>query len=513
MVRRRESLDYATLATAMQQVASGLKAAGVEPGDRIAVYLDKRIEAVLSYFGASYAGAVFVPVNPRLKKTQVAHILDDCSVSVLITTPARAQDLAEAIAACKDLHTVVVLDEAGRAARLPRRLDPVSWNSLIAGGAPDRTAVSRIDVDIAAILYTSGSTGKPRGVVLSHRNLIAGASSVAGYLGNTADDVILAVLPFSFDVGFSQLTTAFSVGASVVLTDYLLARDVVDAAERHGATGLAGVPTLWTQLARLEWPETVIDTLRYVTNTGGAMPSNTLAALRERLPKTDVFLMYGLTEAFRSTFLSPDELDRRPTSIGKAIPNAEILVVRENGTLCEPGEPGELVHRGALVSLGYWNDPESTARRFRPAPNQPDGRSVPDIAVWSGDTVVRDEQGYLYFVGRKDDMIKSSGYRISPAEIEEVVYATGLVDNCAAVGMPDAELGQTIVLVCESTRAGKDTQDRLLAACRAALPSYMVPCDVIFLKTLPCNPNGKIDRREIVAMLEVSVAETAEGNG
>ena len=493
-------LSYDAIVEQLRQVAAGLVEMGIRPGERVGIYLNKRIEAVLAYFACSYAGAVFVPINSSLKPPQVSHILRDCDVVTLITTAAQAKDLNEALEECPHLRQVVVIDPPLPASSLPRRW--VTWQALTESGSADMPPVRRIDTDIAAIFYTSGSTGKPKGVVLSQRNMVAGALSVAEYLDNTSDDVILAVLPFSFDAGFSQLTTAFSVGASVVLLDYLLPRDVPKTAARYRVTGLAGVPPLWTQLARLDWPDEAVDSLRYITNTGGAMPTATLAALRARLTKTRVFLMYGLTEAFRSTYLPPEELDRRPTSMGRAIPNAEILVVREDGSACAPGEPGELVHRGALVSLGYWNDPERTAQRFRPTPNQPQGLPFPEIAVWSGDTVVKDEDGFLYFVGRKDDMIKSSGYRISPTEIEEVVYASGLVDECAALGIPHLELGQAVVIACYADRASDETRDALIAACRAVLPNYMVPTAVVFLDPLPRNPNGKIDRKRLSSELE-----------
>ena len=289
---------------------------------------------------------------------------------------------------------------------------------------------------MAAILYTSGSTGNPKGVVLSHRNMVAGADSVSTYLENTPNDRILAVLPFSFDAGFSQMTTAFTVGASCFLMDYLLPRDVIRAVAKYRISGLGGVPPLWVQLAQLEWSQEAVNSLRYFTNTGGAMPTATLADLRASLPNSKPYLMYGLTEAFRSTYLPPAEVDNRPGSMGKAIPNAEIMVVREDGTPCEPNEPGELVHRGALVSLGYWNDPARTAERFKPAPSQPAGIPIPELAVWSGDTVRADEDGFLYFIGRKDDMIKTSGYRVSPSEVEEVIHKTEQAVDVAALGIP-----------------------------------------------------------------------------
>jgi acyl-CoA ligase (AMP-forming) (exosortase A-associated) len=370
-----------------------------------------------------------------------------------------------------------------------------------------------IDADIAAILYTSGSTGKPKGVVLSHRNMVSGAKSVASYLANEADDTLLAALPLSFDAGFSQLTTAFHAGARVVLLNYLLARDLLSTMERERVTGLTGVPPLYIQLAQLEWPRAVAEHLRYFANTGGRMPLDTLSRLRAALPRSKPFLMYGLTEAFRATYLEPAEIDKRPDSIGKAIANAEVLVLREDGTPCDANEPGELVQRGALVAMGYWNDPEKTAERFKPLPSnagvRPAGLTLSELTVFSGDTVRRDEEGFLYFVGRRDEMIKTSGYRVSPTEIEEVLYATELVGEAAAFGVPHATLGQAIVAVVTAKAGVALESSALLAACRQRLPLYMMPARIeIRSESLPRNPNGKIDRKLLAAELPAAGSPT-----
>jgi acyl-CoA ligase (AMP-forming) (exosortase A-associated) len=487
------SLDYSSLAGQVKQSCAGLKRLGLQRSARVAIYLEKRLETVVAIFGAAAAGGVFVPVNPLLKPDQVAYILRDCNVSILVTSVERLAILAPVLHDCPDLLAVVVV--GGKTVENIATLRVVTWDEAFCANA-DTQGHRVIDTDMAAILYTSGSTGKPKGVVLSHRNMVAGASSVARYLENDADDRILAALPLSFDAGFSQLTTAFHVGASVALINYLLPRDVVDAIERYRITGLTAVPPLWIQLASLKWPEAARQSLRYVASTGGRMPKATLDALRALLPRTLVCLMYGLTESFRSTYLPTSELDRRPDSIGKAIPNAELLVVREDGTLCDVNEPGELVHRGALVSLGYWNDHEKTAERFKPAPGQPTGLVMPEMAVWSGDTVRRDEEGFLYFISRRDEMIKTSGYRVSPTEVEEVVYGTGLVGEVAALGISHPVLGQAIVIVAtDRARGDLDTQ-ALLSVCRDRLPAFMVPARIIERKgSLPRNPNGKIDRK------------------
>jgi acyl-CoA ligase (AMP-forming) (exosortase A-associated) len=318
------------------------------------------------------------------------------------------------------------------------------------------------------------------------------------------------VLPLSFDAGFSQLTTAFRAGARAVLIDYLMPRDVIQACAQHGITGLTAVPPLWIQLAQSSWPQAVKDSMRYIANTGGHMPRATLDALRAALPKTRPFLMYGLTEAFRSTFLPPSEVDRRPDSIGKAIPNAEIMVVREDGTPCAPGEPGELVHRGALVSLGYWNDREKTAERFKPAPGQPAGLMMPEMAVWSGDTVRTDEEGFIYFVSRRDEMIKTSGYRVSPTEVEEVLYSSGMIAEAAAFGIAHPVMGQAIVVVVAPKQGLQLETDRLLSLCRERLPAFMVPHEIrVRDAALPRNPNGKIDRKALAQSFETLYAEQA----
>ena len=296
----------------------------------------------------------------------------------------------------------------------------------------------------------------------------------------------------------NQLTTSFLVGGCCVLMNYLLPRDVINLAGAEAITGLAAVPPLWIQLAQLEWPAAAKQSLRYFTNSGGAMPTATLAKLRQALPNTKPYLMYGLTEAFRSTYLPPDEVDRRPDSMGKAIPNAEILVVREDGSPCAPNEPGELVHRGVLVSLGYWNDPQKTAERFKPAPGRDPALPLTELAVWSGDTVRMDAEGFLYFVGRRDEMIKTSGYRVSPTEIEEVLYASKLVGEAVAIGIKHPVLGEAIAVIATPADGVAVTPELLKSECQKQLPAFMVPAHIeITPRGLPRNPNGKIDRKEL----------------
>jgi len=494
---RETTLQYSGLARDIQACASGLLQLGLGRQERVAIYLEKRFENVIAVFGATAAGGVFVPVNPLLKPDQVGYILRDCNVRILVTSPERYAMLADTLAQCPDLrHVVLTVDEGGEHPSAPQTGHALHrWTDLLQA-ASSRTA-RVIDSDMAAILYTSGSTGRPKGVVLSHRNMVAGAKSVASYLENRADDILLAALPLSFDAGFSQLTTSFHVGACAVLLNYLLPRDVVNALDRERVTGLTAVPPLWIQLTQVSWPDNIARQLRYIANTGGRMPLETLKVLRARLPQTKPYLMYGLTEAFRATYLDPSEADRRPDSIGKSIPNSEVMVLREDGTPCAPNEPGELVQRGALVALGYWNDPEKTAERFKPLPAglRPSGIVLPEMAVFSGDTVRQDEEGFLYFIGRRDEMIKTSGYRVSPTEIEEVAYATQSVAECAAFGVTHPVLGQAIVLIVTPKGDALDA-GTLLAHFKRECPAYQVPAKIeVRTGSLPRNPNGKIDRK------------------
>lgn len=491
----KQQLTYQQLDQAIDRLASAIVQLGLEPNSRIGVYLPKQVEAVISFFAASRAGLVFVPINPLLKPAQVSYILQDCNVQLLITSAQRGTILQSIYSDCEDLDHLLLVDESTKFSE-PKTLTTHYWSQL--PEVTQQPSRRRISKDLAAILYTSGSTGQPKGVCLSHQNLIAGAQSVSQYLENSADDIILAVLPLSFDYGLSQVTTALLVGAKVVLMEYLLPRDVIRQVEKHQVTGLAAVPPLWVQLANLDWPESTQQTLRYITNSGGAMPETTLQLLRKALPNTAPFLMYGLTEAFRSTYLDPSELDQRPNSMGKAIPDADILVLRDDGSECGPNEAGELVHRGIHVSLGYWNAPEKTAQRFKPLATT--NNHLPELAVWSGDTVKRDEEGFLYFIGRRDDMIKCSGYRISPAELEDTLYHLELIDEVVAMGISDEQLGQAVLLAikpADKVSTDENTVKAIKRFCQQELPNFMQPKYIEFVDQLPRNPNGKIDRNAL----------------
>jgi len=492
LVHGEQRLTYKEVARKVSGLAAGLRQAGLSRGDRLGIYLEASVPQVISIFAASQAQSVFVPINSMLFPEQVSHIAKDCSMTGLITTPEKLAALADVLSQIPSLEFIVVTSGAST----PNIDLPIHrFDALCETGPPSNDRDVCIEKDLAAILYTSGSTGKPKGVMLSHANVRAGSTIVSAYLGITSSERILAVLPFSFDAGMNQLTTAFQQGATIVLINFVFAREIVQIFLKERITALAGVPTLWSLLSQ---PNSTLQRqplpdLRYITNTGGAMPQSILKILRQALPTTKVFLMYGLTEAFRSTYLPPEELDRRPTSMGKAIPDTEILVINEHGQLCKPGEPGELVHRGPTVSLGYWGRLEDTDRALRPNPLLPPELGNCEKVCYSGDLVKMDEDGFLYFIGRRDTMIKSSGFRISPTDVEEALFSSGRLRGAAVIGVPDEALGQTIKAFVTVKDGTPFSAEELIAHCGEKLPRYMVPKVIEILDELPKTSSGKVD--------------------
>jgi acyl-CoA ligase (AMP-forming) (exosortase A-associated) len=457
-----ERLTYRQLDEAVGRTARAFLDRGLKPGDRVATWMAKTRLACIMPLAAARAGLVHVPINPVLKHAQAAHILADSGTSLLVVNRGRMESLAKGDLA--DATAVALEDWAEAEEALP--------------------ASSHDPKGLAALLYTSGSTGRPKGVMLSHANLWLGAISVAYYLGLEPRDRTLCVLPLAFDYGQNQLLSIWAAGGCAIGFDYLLPRDVVRAVGRHDATVLAGVPPLWLQLSEQEWGEAG-KSLRTLTNSGGHLPEPLVRRLRGLFPQAKLHLMYGLTEAFRSSSLDPALVDAHPDSVGTAIPFAELRIVRPDGREAAPGEGGELVHSGPLVAQGYWNDPQRTAERFR------------NGEVWSGDTVVKGEDGLLRFCGRDDAMIKVSGNRISPTEIEEAALASGAVSDAAAFGVPDERLGQAIVLVAVAKNAG--TEQQLTTHFRRELPAHMLPQRILWKDRLPIGPNGKLDRTALKA--------------
>lgn len=492
LVHGDQRLSYREVARRTAGVAAGLRKHGLHAGERVGIYLEASVPQVVSIFGISQAEEVYVPINVLLQPEQVLHIARDCGMKALITTPAKLTLLADVLPQIPSLEFLVVTGK-GECPKLG--IPAYSFDELCATEPSAVWRETSIEKDLAAILYTSGSTGKPKGVMLSHANVVAGSRIVSTYLGISDRERILAVLPFSFDAGMNQLITAFEKGGTLVLINFMFGREIVQLLLKEKITGLAGVPTLWSLLAQPNstLAKQPLSDLRYITNTGGAMPQAVLKLLRQALPTTKIFLMYGLTEAFRSTYLPPEELDRRPTSMGRAIPDTEILVLNDQGQLCKPGELGELVHRGPTVSLGYWNRPEDTARVLRPNPLLPPEMGDCEKVCYSGDIVKMDEDGFLYFVGRRDTMIKSSGYRISPTEVEEVLFQTGKLRGAAVIGIPDEVLGQSIKAFVVPRDGEQLDTGALQATCAEKMPRYMVPKFIEVLSELPKTSSGKVD--------------------
>jgi len=486
LATRSGTLSYKMLNHRVGALAAWLQGQGVGKGDRVATWLAKTELACLMPLAAARAGLVHVPVNPLLKQAQVAYIVEDSGARLLISNAGRLKTLADS-----------AIDEVCRLFE-----DKNVEDALASIVTPLEPSAANTDIhDLAAILYTSGSTGRPKGVMLSHANLTLGALSVAEYLKLAADDRTICVLPLSFDYGQNQLLSTWAAGGCAVPLDYLTPRDVMKACARERITTLAAVPPLWVQLVEHDWPAEAVASMRRLTNSGGALTPTLVRQLRGIFgPATDIFAMYGLTEAFRSTYLDPALIDDNPTSMGTAIPFAEILVVDDAGRIAGPDQAGELVHCGPLVAQGYWKDPERTAQRFKPAPEASVCRGT---AVFSGDTVKRGTDGLLYFVSRDDAMIKSSGNRISPTEIEEIAVESGIVAEAVALGVPDERLGHAIRLFVrpvDNGAANESVTEQLANYLRQNLPNFMHPRDIVLLSEFPKNPNGKLDRNLLASM-------------
>lgn len=476
-LRLREGvLTYAELEGNVARLAAWLAQLVPERGARVASWAGKGRLTCLLPLATARARLVHVPINPLLKRAQAAHILADSEASLLIGNGARLATLEVA-----HFSGTVVDQETALAAAdaLGDGLEPGT-------GAPD---------ELAALLYTSGSTGRPKGVMLSHANLWLGAESVARFLALESTDRVLGVMPLSFDYGQNQLLSAWYAGASLVPLDYLFARDVMKAVEAHRITTLGGMPPLWHQLLTLDWPEDAKRSLRRLTNTGGAMGEVLVRRLRAEFPQAELYSMYGLTEAFRAACLDPALIDAKPTSVGKAVPHAELFVVDPSGEPVPVGKEGELVQCGPLVAQGYWNAAQKTAERFRAAPP---ASEYGGVAVWSGDRMRRDKDGDLHFVARDDAMIKSSGNRISPQEIEDAAMATGLVREAVALGLPDPALGHRIALIVS---AELDPIVELTSKLQKELPNFMQPHIIEWRENLPHTHNGKLDRNRVRAEL------------
>lgn len=483
-----QEFTYGMLGEAVDHLAARLEACGVAPGDRVVVQIRKSFREVVAMLAVAKAGAVIVNVNSQWTIEQLIYVATDCAAACLLVE----QRVANRLATHHLPDTLLAILVNGEAPNHPKF---GTWNNDRVRGGHAR---KRLANDLAMIVYTSGSTGLPKGVMLSHSNIVAGARSVARYLELDQTDRLLSVLPYSFDYGLNQLTTMMLLGGTVVHQPVPLATEVISTMLRHRVTGVAAVPPLWGQIVRtLLASPMLFPHLKRVTNSGGKIAPGILEQLPLVLQGVDIYLMYGLTEAFRSTYLPPEQFRLKPGSIGRAIPDAEVFVIKHGIGIAGPLEEGELVHRGPLVSMGYWGKPGLTAQKIRPCPEL--YHLIGDEpVVYSGDTVRLDEEGDLWFVGRRDAMIKTSGFRVSPDEVEDHIYRSGCAAEAVAFALPDESLGEAIH-VAWTPLDGRDCEDEILRHCRSTMPSYMVPRAFHqWPGGMPRTASGKLDRSAVV---------------
>lgn len=490
------SATYGQLGEQVDLLADFLVGAGVSPGDRVIVHVRKGINEVAAMLAASKIGGVVVNVNVQWTPEQLAYVAKDSEAKALI---GGREALRKPGLLPGSVQRILVMGAEG----VPLPDGCVDATGLVPTGASREEAVQ--ESDLAMIIYTSGSTGLPKGVMLSHANICIGADSVISYLQLAEDDRLLSVLPYSFDAGLNQLTTMLRTGGAVVHQPVALPSEWVRAIRTHGVTGFAGVPPLWSQVVRfLDQDRSPLPSLRRITNTGGKIAPNILERMPAVFPGVAIYLMYGLTEAFRSTYLRPEKFAQKMGSIGQAIPNAQVHVIRQGHGRAAPGEQGELVHAGPLVSLGYWRQPELTRQKIRPCPELADLLGDTPV-VYSGDLVRVDEDGDLWFVGRMDDMIKTSGFRLSPTEVEDLVSRSGLVTDVVAFGIEDDDLGQVVHVAL--TPLGDFSESALMAHCRRVMPHYMIPRRVhTWPGAMPRTASGKLDRPRIIARCKDAVS-------
>ena len=493
----RSSHSYEQLSEASYRVASFLDWVGARRFDRIGVLMDSRWEAIVSLVAIARMGCILVPLHPKLRRPQLLHIFRDCGIEILFTDLADLRDVPT-----EHLKLVVTVGQQGNGREIG--VQQVGFDDALKASSKAGTSLA-IESDVAAIIYTSGSTGLAKGVVLSHRNLIAAAEIIAGYLRNSEDDRILGVLPMSFTYGLSQFTTAARVGGTLVYDPASFPGDLLRVLRLQEITGLAGVPSFWRFFlsGARSVAQQPIEKLRYITNSGGVLPQSDLDGLRRLLPTTQIYLMYGATETLRSTYLNPEEINMGVTCIGKAIPNSEVMVVNGAGQKASVGETGELIHRGPTTALGYWGNPKLSARVFRSRSIRGDERTLRGSFVYTGDLAREDESGYLYFVGRKDDLIKTGGgFRVSLIEVTQALETLEYVEEAKAIPIEDATLGQRIVAVLVLKQGYNRPCSVLSKDCRELLPEYMMPKEFALVDELPKTPNGKVDLATLRAHVE-----------
>jgi amino acid adenylation domain-containing protein len=488
-------ITWGELDAAANGCARALRESGIEYGDRVAVLMDNCPEAVISIWGILKAGATFLVINPTTKTKKITYILNNCRACGLLTQTARLRTAAASIGQTPSLKTVVVAGKEPGAAAVESAERPFRrWADFVGGQPGDAVECEAIDIDLAALIYTSGTTGNPKGVMLTHRNVVSASTSITAYLENVEDDVILSVLPLSFDYGLYQIIMAAQFGGTVVLEkSFAFPFAIIELLEKERATGFPIVPTISAILLQMkELRSRPFEHLRYLSNTAAALPEKHIRGMQEIFKGADIYSMYGLTECKRVSYMPPRDLDRKPTAVGKGMPNEQVYLVDEHDRMIrEPGVVGELVVRGANVMKGYWELPEETAERLKP------GRFSWEKVLYTGDLFRTDEEGFLYFVSRKDDIIKSRGEKVSPKEVESVLYEMDDVVEVAVVGVPDDVLGEAIKAYVVLKDGSPATEKELLAWCNKNLEDFMVPKTIELSEALPKTSSGKITKKDL----------------
>jgi acyl-CoA ligase (AMP-forming) (exosortase A-associated) len=489
IVSEGRGYSYEELYLQSASLSRALIEQGLRKGERVAIYLEKSWDAVVAIFGVIQAGGVFVNIGPLLKERQVSHIMNNCGARIFITDAAKVDGY--------ELPQVKTTFWIGDNLPKPNwTRESISLDEAISNPDSGCTEFIATERDLSTIIYTSGSTGLPKGIMLTHHNQTVGTQIVSTYVQNTPDDRVLVVLPINLDYGLNQINTMVRVGGTAVLQKSVLPGPILKSLREERITGLAGMPPVWTLLlqTRRSLVKEPLEYLRYLTNSGGMIPNKHLDEMRFLLPNTLIYLMYGLTEAFRATYLPPEEIDRGPACIGQAIPNTDVWVIDDDGNEVAPGETGELIQRSPTMALGYWGDPEKTASVYRPNPLASPETRDKDLVVYSGDLVKRGEDGFLYFIGRKDELIKTQGYRISPGEIEDLLTSIPEVSEAIAYGRPDEMLGQRIEAVLSLNNGTAFTDEDVRKRFAEKAPYYMIPRKITIIPELPKTATGKIDR-------------------
>jgi long-chain acyl-CoA synthetase len=490
-------LTYGEIDGAANSLAHALIDEGFKRQERVAVYLENSVESVISLFGILKAGGVFVIIDPQVKAKKLEYIIKDCGARMLITDNEHLANSSEVLSQLKELTHIIITDfEHPSPSGLPDvRKKLLSFNTILEKFPNTFIKPSCIDIDLASLIYTSGSSGNPKGVMLTHLNMVAAANSITQYLENTSDDVIINTLPLAFDYGLYQILMAFKFGGTVILEKaFVYPQQVINLIVKEKVTGWPMVPTIAAILVKLKnLDKHDFSHLRYISSTGQVLPPHHIAVLREAFPKVKIYSMYGLTECKRVSYLPPEELDRRPGSVGKTMPNTEVYIVDEKGKeIMEAGETGELVVRGANVMKGYWNLPEETARALRPGPYP--GEKV----LYTGDLFQKDEEGFLYFIGRRDDIIKTAGHMVSPKEVENVLCEKEDVIEAAVIGMEDEILGKAIKAFVHLTNNSDINAEDIIKFCSERLEDFAVPKTVVLCGALPRTTTGKIQKRGLL---------------